>query len=138
MCSVQIPIPKYKEFYPLLEWARHINKTYMYFNLLSIISAADKKIIQKTTTKIKYTFFNLSFHVYSVKIIGMWPDRMSLITGQLQTTFAAVLIIPPVKLQVLCSNRTGICLFESHTHGLQSSIVATSPTGNNSNFIKEG
>ena len=53
--AVQITIPKYKEipgqFYPLLEWAKHINKTYMYFNLLLIISAVDKKIIQKTTTK---------------------------------------------------------------------------------------
>ena len=72
--AVQITIPKYKEilgqFYPLLQWAKHINKTYMYFNLLLIISAADKKI----TTK-KYTFFMLSFHVYSVKIIGMWSDR---------------------------------------------------------------
>ena len=76
---VQITIPKYKEipsqFYPLLQWAKHINKTYMYFNLLLIISAADKKIIKKTTTKNKYTFFKLSFHVYSVKIIGMWSDR---------------------------------------------------------------
>ena len=45
-------------------------RTYMYFNLLLIITAADKKI----TTK-KYTFFTLSFHVYSVKIIGMWSDR---------------------------------------------------------------
>ena len=45
--AVQITIPKYKEipgqFYPLLQWAKHINKTYMYFNLLLIISAADKK-----------------------------------------------------------------------------------------------
>ena len=45
--AVQITFPKYKEipdqFYPLLQWAKHINKTYMYFNLLLIISAADKK-----------------------------------------------------------------------------------------------
>ena len=73
--------------------------------------------------------------VYSVKIIGMWSDRMSLITGQLQTTFAAVLIVPPVKLLVLCFNQTRICLFESHAHGLQSSIVVTNSTGNHSNFI---
>ena len=40
----------------------------------------------------------LSFHVYSVKIIGMWSDRKALIIGQLQlTTLAAVLIVPPVK-----------------------------------------
>ena len=83
---MQITIPKYKEipgqFYPLLQWAKHINKTYMYFNLLLIISAADKKKL----TKNKYTFFNLSFHIYSVKIIGMWSNRWALITGQLQTT----------------------------------------------------
>ena len=44
--AVQITIPKNKEipnqFYPLLQWAKHINKTYIYFNLLLIISAADK------------------------------------------------------------------------------------------------
>ena len=72
-------IPKYKEipgqFYPLLQWAKHINKTYMYFNLLLIISVAVKKKIKKKTTKNKYTFFNLSFHIYSVKIIGMWSNR---------------------------------------------------------------
>ena len=66
----QITIPKYKEipgqFYSLLQWAKHINKTYKYFNLLLIVSAADKKI---TTTK-KYTFFTLRFHVYSVKILA--------------------------------------------------------------------
>ena len=65
----------------------------------------------------------------------MWSDRMSLITGQLQTTFAAVLIVPPVKLLVLCLNQTRICLFESQAHGLQSSIVVTNSTGNNSNFV---
>ena len=32
-------------------------------------------------------------------------------------------------------NQTRICLFESHTHGLQSSIVATNSAGNNSDFI---
>ena len=46
-------------------------RTYMYFNLPSIITAADKKV---TTTK-KYTFLTLRFHVYSVQIIGMWSDR---------------------------------------------------------------
>ena len=44
--AVQITITKYKEisdqFYPLLQWAKHINKTYIYFNLLLIISAVDK------------------------------------------------------------------------------------------------
>ena len=62
---MQITIPKYKEipgqFYPLLQWAKHINKTYKYFNLLLIISAADKK----NNKKKKYTFFMLRFHVYS-------------------------------------------------------------------------
>ena len=65
----------------------------------------------------------------------MWSDRMSLITGQLQTTFAAVLIVPPVKLLVLCFNQTRIFLFESHAHGLHSRIGVTNSTGNNSNFI---
>ena len=36
--ALQITIPKYTEipgqFYPLLQWAKHISKTYMYFNLL--------------------------------------------------------------------------------------------------------
>ena len=45
--EVQITIPKYKEipgqFYPFLQRAKQINKTYMYFNLLLIISAADKE-----------------------------------------------------------------------------------------------
>ena len=49
--AVQITIPKYKEiagqFYPLLQWAKHINKTYVYFNLLLIISAADKTSVSK-------------------------------------------------------------------------------------------
>ena len=73
-----LTISKYKEipgqFYPLLQWAKHISKTYMYFNLLLIISAADKKNSSKNN-KNKYTFFNLSFHVYSVKIISMLSDR---------------------------------------------------------------
>ena len=57
-------------------------------------------------------------------------------TGQLQlTTFAAVLIVPPVKLPVLCFNQTRICLFKSHTHGLQSSIVVTNSARNSSNYI---
>ena len=51
------------------------------------------------------------------------------------TTFAAVFIVPAVKLLVLCFNQTRICLFESHTHGLQSSIVVTNSTGKNSNFF---
>ena len=135
-----VTISKYKEipgqFYPLLQWAKHISKTYMYFNLLLIISAPYKKINSKKKTNKQIHIFQLSFHVYSVKIIySMLSDRQALITGQLQTTFAAVLIVPPVKLLVLCFNQTRICLFESHTHGLQSSIVATNSTGNNSNFI---
>ena len=69
--------------------------------------------------------------------VDFWRELNSiLITGQLQlTTFAAILIVPPVKLLVLCFNQTRICLFESHTHGLQSSIVVTTSTGNNSNFF---
>ncbi len=45
--AVQITIPKYKElpgqFYPLLQWAKHINKTYKYFNLLLMIPLQIKK-----------------------------------------------------------------------------------------------
>ena len=40
---MQITIPKYKkipgQFYPLIQWTKNIHKTYMYFNLLLIISA---------------------------------------------------------------------------------------------------
>ena len=65
MCSVQITIPKYKEipgqFYPLLQWAKHINKTYMYFNLLLIISAADKKKINKKQIHIFQLKFSYLF-----------------------------------------------------------------------------
>lgn len=45
-------------------------------------------------------------------------------------SFAAVLIVPPEESMVLCFNQTSICLFESHTHGLQGGIIATS------NFVK--
>ena len=48
----------------------------MYFNLLLIISAPVKKIIIKTTTtKNKYTFFKLSFHVYSEALLGVFGIR---------------------------------------------------------------
>ena len=60
---MQITIPKYKEipgqFYPLLQWAKHINKTYMYFNLLLIISAADKKNLTKNKKK--------QIHIFQLK-----------------------------------------------------------------------
>ena len=63
--AVQITIPKYKEipgqFYPLLQWAKHINKTYMYLNLLLIISAADKKI---TTKKVHILHVKFSCLLY--------------------------------------------------------------------------
>lgn len=51
-------------------------------------------------------------------------------------SFAAVLIVPPDKSMVLCFNQTSICLFESHTHGLQGGIIATSSSGHVSNFVK--
>ena len=51
-------------------------------------------------------------------------------------SFAAVLIVPPDKSMVLCFNQTSICLFESHTHGLQGGIIATSSSGNVSHFVK--
>ena len=60
---MQITIPKYKEipgqFYPFLQWAKHINKTYMYFNLLLIISAADKKNLTKNKKK--------QIHIFQLK-----------------------------------------------------------------------
>ena len=58
--GVQITIPKNKlipnQFYPLLQWAKHINKTYIYFNLLLIISAADKK--ENNLKKQQNTYFS--------------------------------------------------------------------------------
>lgn len=51
-------------------------------------------------------------------------------------SFVAVLIVPPDKSMVLCFNQTSICLFESHTHGLQGGIIATSSSGHVSNFVK--
>ena len=50
--------------------------------------------------------------------------------------FAAVLIVPPDKSMVLCFDYTTISLFESHRHGLQGGLIATSSTGNISNFIR--
>ena len=62
--AVHITIPKQKEipgqFYPLPQWAKHIDKTYVYFNLLLIISAADKKKIKKNNNK-KIHIFQLKF-----------------------------------------------------------------------------
>ena len=51
-------------------------------------------------------------------------------------SFAAVLIVPPHKSMVLCFDQTSICLFASHTHGLQGGIIATSSSGNVSHFFK--
>ena len=55
---------------------------------------------------------------------------------QLHPTFAAVLIVPPDKTMLLCFNQEGICLFESHKHGLHGGVVATSASGNISNFVR--
>ena len=51
-------------------------------------------------------------------------------------SFAAVLIVPPDKSMDICFNQTSICLFESHTHGLQGGIIATSSSPNVSHFVK--
>ena len=51
-------------------------------------------------------------------------------------SFAAVLIVPPDKSMVLCFNQTSICLFESHTHGLQGGIIVTSSSENVSHYVK--
>ena len=63
----------------------------MYFNLLLIISAADKrnKLLRKIIKKRhqqqnKYTFSDLSFHIYSVRIIDRWSDRQALIAATFQ------------------------------------------------------
>ncbi|XP_074630352.1 uncharacterized protein LOC141889078 isoform X2 [Acropora palmata] len=50
--------------------------------------------------------------------------------------FAAVLIVPPDKSMVLCFDHTTINLFESHRHGLQGGLIATSSFGNINNFIR--
>ena len=50
--------------------------------------------------------------------------------------FAAVLIVPPDKTMVLCFHQTSICLFESHRHGHQGGIIASSSSGNTSNFVR--
>ncbi|KAL9975508.1 hypothetical protein ACROYT_G012677 [Oculina patagonica] len=55
---------------------------------------------------------------------------------QLHPNFAAVLIVPPDKTMVLCFNQKEICLFESHKHGLHGGVVATSVSGNISNFVR--
>ena len=62
-------IKKFQDF-PGFQGPGRTLKTYMYFNLQLIISAAVKKKLNKTTTKNKYTFFNfyLSFHGYSVTV----------------------------------------------------------------------
>ena len=46
-------------------------------------------------------------------------------------SFAAVLIVPQDKSMVIFFHQTSICLIESHTHGLQGRINATSSSGNN-------
>lgn len=50
--------------------------------------------------------------------------------------FAAVLIVPPDKSMVLCFDHTTISLFESHRHGPQGGLIATSSSGNINNFIR--
>ena len=50
-------------------------------------------------------------------------------------SFLAVLILPPDKSMMLCFKETSICLFESHTHGLQGGVIATSSSGNVGNFL---
>ena len=49
--------------------------------------------------------------------------------------FAVVLIVPPDKTMVLCFHQTSICLFESHRHGDRGGIIASSSSGNTSNFV---
>ena len=51
-------------------------------------------------------------------------------------TFAAVPIVLPDKAMVLCFRHASICLFESHRHGHQGGIVASSSSGNAHNFVQ--
>ena len=50
--------------------------------------------------------------------------------------FAAVLIVPPDKPMALCFDHAVMCLFESHSRGLQGAIISTSCSGNVSNFVQ--
>ena len=47
-----------------------------------------------------------------------------------------VLIAPPDKAMVLCFRHASICLFESHRHGHQGGIIASSSSGNAHNFVQ--
>ena len=51
-------------------------------------------------------------------------------------TFAAVLIVPPDETMVLCFRNASICPFESHRHGHQGGIIASSSSGNAHNFVR--
>ena len=59
-----------------------------------------------------------------------------LLTAKSKINFAVVLIVPPDKTMVLCFHQTSICLFESHKHGHQGGIIASSSFGNTSNFVR--
>ena len=52
------------------------------------------------------------------------------------TKFAGVLIVPPDKSMLLCSDQLSTSLFESHTHGLQGGIISTSSSHNTRNFVR--
>ena len=50
--------------------------------------------------------------------------------------FATRIIVPPDKSMALRFNHAAMCLFESHSHGLQGAIISTSCSGNVSNFVQ--
>ena len=82
--AVQITIPKYKEipgqFYLLLQWAKHIKEAYMYFNLLLIISAADRemKLILSISSNCVLTVINASA---AVTLLKQGPDKIQAMSG---------------------------------------------------------
>lgn len=54
---------------------------------------------------------------------------------QQQQSFFAVLIVPPDKSLLLCFSQTSVCLFESHSHGLQGGIISTGKSNEILNFV---
>ena len=93
-----------------------------------------------------YNSFNLpvqqpNFEVRQVlhlgKMLNIWRNLKSFHTWvHMHPSFAAVLIVPPDKSMVLCFDQTSICLFASHTHGLQGGTIAISSSGNVGHFVK--
>ena len=88
-----------------------------------------------------YKFINYYYYYYLQKLeiisdlaffsVPDLEDHLTQHHHQYQS-FAAV---PLDKSMVLCFKQTSIFLFNSHTHGLQGGVLATSLSGNVSNFV---